>query len=105
MNAEDLEILWDNPAHWSVWCYACAKDPRIIVPKRNPAWGWTINAAHPKAIVALLEMFLLSVLFPLAVVVMEGVTFDPLHLALATLLSCVVTVSLCKYLAKYPYKR
>ena len=27
--------------------YHDAADRRLFVPKRNPAFGWTVNAAHP----------------------------------------------------------
>jgi len=27
--------------------YNNARDARLIVPKRNPRFGWTINIAHP----------------------------------------------------------
>lgn len=30
--------------------YFCKDDPRIIVPKRNKGFGWTLNFARPIAI-------------------------------------------------------
>jgi uncharacterized membrane protein len=40
---------WANPANWSdsaIGFYFSKKDSRILVPKRNPALGWTLNLAH-----------------------------------------------------------
>lgn len=36
--------------------YNDASDPRFIVPKINPAMGWTLNIAHRRARVALILM-------------------------------------------------
>jgi hypothetical protein len=47
MRRDDLRRLWENPAHWRGGIYRCTEDPRVIVPKRNPALGWTINFGHP----------------------------------------------------------
>lgn len=32
-------------------------DPRLIVPKRIPIMGWTINVSHPKAPLLVLVTF------------------------------------------------
>lgn len=32
---------------WGLYCDA--NDPRFIVPKRNPALGWTLNIGHKSA--------------------------------------------------------
>ena len=34
--------------------YTDARDPRLVVPKRNPAFGWTINVGHKLGRVALM---------------------------------------------------
>jgi hypothetical protein len=47
--AGDLDELWNDKRNWSAWRYRCKDDPRLIVPKRNPALGWTFNWAHPAA--------------------------------------------------------
>lgn len=44
------EAEWGNPANWSdsvVGVYFSKRDSRVWVPKRVPAWGWTINLGHP----------------------------------------------------------
>jgi uncharacterized membrane protein len=46
----DYEALWRDPANWRRgMAYYCKADPRVIVPKRNPWGGWTVNFAHPQA--------------------------------------------------------
>lgn len=36
-------------------------DPRLVVPKRIPIMGWTINVSHPKApLLALLSVGLIG---------------------------------------------
>ncbi|GEP45384.1 hypothetical protein BGE01nite_46750 [Brevifollis gellanilyticus] len=40
-----------DPGNWFFYFfYFCRQDPRIIVPKRIPGLGWTINMARPLAI-------------------------------------------------------
>lgn len=53
--------------------YRCAEDPRVIVPKRLRALGWTINWAHPKAIPMLLLMMGIAV--GPALVIMSCIVF------------------------------
>jgi uncharacterized membrane protein len=33
----------NDPGHWKGLFYVNSKDPRVIVPKMNPALGWTLN--------------------------------------------------------------
>lgn len=43
--------------HFTAWgLYRDAADPRLFVPKRNPAFGWTINLAHRRAKPALVVL-------------------------------------------------
>ena len=37
---------WENPNNWSS-IYFSKRDSRMVVPKKNPKHGWTINFAHP----------------------------------------------------------
>jgi uncharacterized membrane protein len=41
---------WENPANWRgrglFACYYAPRDPRVWVPKRIEALGWTLNFAH-----------------------------------------------------------
>jgi uncharacterized membrane protein len=45
-----LERLWRDPENWRGLLYVCEQDPRVVVPKRNPIMGWTINWAHSRAV-------------------------------------------------------
>jgi uncharacterized membrane protein len=41
---------WENPENWSdtvVGVYFSKRDTRVWVPKRFPAWGWTVNLGNP----------------------------------------------------------
>jgi uncharacterized membrane protein len=41
------------PGKYSGGFYNDPNDPRFVVPKTNPAMGWTVNIAHPRARLAL----------------------------------------------------
>ena len=63
MTREELDRLWARPGNWSI-VYRCAEDPRVIVPRRFPWMGWTINFAHPLAwLVVLLSVAIAVGLF------------------------------------------
>lgn len=102
MSPEELERLWQDPQHWKTWCYSCKADPRVIVPKRNPRLGWTVNAAHPWGGPMVFVLALLSVVFPLAVVMAEGTDFSPVHFVLAIVASIILISAICGYLTKIP---
>lgn len=41
---------WSDPRNWKgglLGIYHARRDTRSIVPKRNPAFGWTFNTARP----------------------------------------------------------
>lgn len=42
---------------WGIFYYN-PDDKRFFPPKRNPAFGWTVNFANPKSVLALLAMIL-----------------------------------------------
>lgn len=44
--------------------YYNKNDFRFIVKKRNKALGWTINFAHPKAIIGLIIIIILILAIP-----------------------------------------
>jgi uncharacterized membrane protein len=40
---------WERRHNWHggwLGLYSSARDNRVWVPKRNPAFGWTLNLAH-----------------------------------------------------------
>lgn len=54
MTRSEIEACWRDPKNRRWGVYYCKADPRAIVPKRYKWMGWTINAARPSAIPALL---------------------------------------------------
>ncbi len=62
MTREELERQQKDPRNrkWGIFYY-CQADPRVIVPKRYPWMGWTINAARPVAIPVLLLLLAILV--------------------------------------------
>lgn len=64
-------LLWRNPQNWSSFGYHCKEDPRVIVPKRNPAFGWTMNWSNPWAVPAMFGLTAVALL-PMLVVVGIG---------------------------------
>jgi hypothetical protein len=60
MNASEIDALWKDTSNWR-WreFYVCKDDPRLIVPKRNPAKGWTLNFGRRSAIPFLLLVIVL----------------------------------------------
>ncbi len=57
-----------NPNNWRMGIFYHNKmDKRIIVPKHNPALGWTLNFAHPLSYVVLI-LFLAMIVALLLVI-------------------------------------
>jgi hypothetical protein len=102
MDDEELKRHWGDPANWTRWSYKCKEDPRLIVPKRNPALGWTINSAHRKAPLILLLGLLITVAAPAAVIIEEGIPVEPTHLLLSVLASGALLVAFCLYFSRNP---
>jgi Family of unknown function (DUF5808) len=73
---EELNRLWADAGNWS-FVYRCAADPRVIVPRRRPWMGWTINFAHPRAWPVLALCVAIAV-GPFVVLLRSGVTSVPL---------------------------
>lgn len=59
LEKEILYSMSNNPFNWRGTFYVNRNDPRIIVPKRLPSLGWTLNFGHPIS-------FLFMVIFMLA---------------------------------------
>ena len=58
---EFLDAMAKNPANWRGTFYVNRKDPRLFVPKLNPAMGWTFNFGNIFSYVALLAIILIIV--------------------------------------------
>ncbi len=102
MTPEQFDRLWQDPAHWNAWGYNCAKDPRIIVPKPNPSFGWTVNFAHAKA--RWLVVFTVICLFGPAgaILLAEGASLTPWHVAATLLVSVNLMVAVWFYFLRNP---
>ena len=59
---EILEAMTRNPGNWKGVFYFNKRDPRIIVPKLNPAMGWTLNFASPYTYIGLIALIALALL-------------------------------------------
>ena len=58
---EHLNLMSKNPNNWKGVFYFNRKDPRLIVPKLNPAMGWTFNFASPYSYLLILAVILIIV--------------------------------------------
>lgn len=76
MTREELDQLWARPENWSI-VYRCEEDPRVIVPRRRPWMGWTINFAHPRAWLVLLSSVAI-VVGPFFMLLVMGIVAVPL---------------------------
>jgi uncharacterized membrane protein len=47
---------WRRPENWTAGIYRSKRDSRLLVPKRNPRYGQTINFAHPRSGLLLLGL-------------------------------------------------
>ena len=58
-----MQSWMDDHYDWA-GLYHDPEDPRLWVPKRNPAFGWTINFEHPYGR-AMLALILFASVLPL----------------------------------------
>ena len=79
MTREEIDRIWAHPSNWSL-VYRCARDPRVIVPRRRPWTGWTINFAHPLAWFAVVFAVAIAV-GPFIGLLLIGVGSPPLLIA------------------------
>jgi uncharacterized membrane protein len=50
----------NNPEFWKLGIfYFNPQDPRLVIPKRIPAFGLTVNFAHPLAIILVIALSVL----------------------------------------------
>jgi len=52
-----------NPNNWKGIFYFNKKDSRVMVPKQNPAFGWTFNMANPLTWLGIIAIFAMAILF------------------------------------------
>lgn len=64
------EREWRDPANWRwMGIYVAPKDPRLVVRKKTPHFGWTFNFAHRGAWWLLAGVLLV----PLTIIVVANV--------------------------------
>ena len=60
---EIVDSMSKNPDNWKGVFYVNSKDPRIIVPKINPSFGWTLNFGHKVSYLGILLIILIIVAY------------------------------------------
>jgi len=60
---ENVDLMNKNPDNWKGIFYINSKDPRIIVPKINPSFGWTLNFGHKVSYLGILLIILIIVAY------------------------------------------
>ncbi len=67
------EQLWSDPANWTGGLlYFSRADRRLIVPKRRPAMGWTINFGRRRGWLVLAGLLVTAIAVPLALARISG---------------------------------
>lgn len=67
LEKEILETARKNPGNWKGLFYFNRNDSRVIVPKKNPSMGWTLNFASPSTYIALILIILIIVVYSLLI--------------------------------------
>jgi uncharacterized membrane protein len=65
---QNFELMEKDLANWRGLAYFNRKDPRILVPKLNPAMGWSFNMANPYSYLILIAIILMISLFAFGVI-------------------------------------
>lgn len=91
---EELERLWATPEHWR-WnlIYSCARDPRVLVPRRRRRTGWTLNFGHRWAWAALLLVFAIPIGPVLLLMVFGAATLPSVIVTLAASIGALMAFS------------
>jgi uncharacterized membrane protein len=61
LGKEMRKPMTDNPHNWKGPFYFNRKDYRLIVPKSNPAMGWTLNFGSPYTYIAVVAIIGIAV--------------------------------------------
>ena len=63
--AQANEVEWQKPDNWNggglLGIYFSKRDARLIVLRRNPKFGWTVNLAHAAGRWVALAAFLIPI--------------------------------------------
>ncbi|WP_216663699.1 MULTISPECIES: DUF5808 domain-containing protein [unclassified Lentimicrobium] len=55
------DIMLKDPDNWKASFYVNSKDPRVIVPKKNPKMGWTLNFGNVYSYLLLIAIIILLI--------------------------------------------
>jgi len=58
---EILDAMSKNPNNWKGVFYFNHRDPRLVVPKRYPSLGWTLNFASTNAYLLMIAIVLIII--------------------------------------------
>ena len=61
LNKEILDEMSKDLSNWKGPVYFNRKDYRLMVPKRSPAFGWTINFANPYVYIIIIAFILIVI--------------------------------------------
>ena len=64
-----IDSMSTNPNNWKGIFYVNSKDPRIIVPKINRSFGWTLNFGHKVSYLGILLIILIIVAYQVLIYV------------------------------------
>lgn len=59
LNSDLLNSMSKDPGNWRGPFYFNRKDPRLTVPKQDPALGFTLNFASPFAYIFIIALILI----------------------------------------------
>ena len=63
LEKEIIDSMSKNPNNWKGIFYVNSKDPRIIVPKINPSFGWTLNLGHKTTYIGIIVIVVIIVAY------------------------------------------
>ena len=97
MTAENTNPVPKDNSWRFLFVYFNPDDPRIIVPKRVHALGWTINVARPMAVPMMLLM-IVAALIPFKILSLCGVHSREAHY-ITVLVEIIALVLFCSWMS------
>jgi len=63
LNKDILNNMSKDPDNWKGPFYFNSKDPRLSIPKQDPALGFTLNFASPYAYLIIIAILIIAIIF------------------------------------------